>query len=397
MTISGDSNSQTFRDRLWPPRRIHFVVLGGIVGLVAVVIAAIALVDNLNRVAVPDLVGQSPLEAAEAIVDAGLIYEPDEEVSDGVCTTDPPVSDYCEVTSQSLAAETRIRPGTTVVLALEVIEVVVPDLVGLSFDDAVDLAADVHLRVKPDNNLVLDVSGHGEWKVLEQSRDVDESIEAGMNIEVTLDAPLVDVPQVVGLPFGTATEMLEAVGITAGFSSVPGNYLDGSVFVREMDPAPDGGQVPIGSKVNLSWGLKVPDVVGSAEGEAVRILQDAGFTVTGSTVGSDRVTKQTPAAGAITEPTKEVALTLAPPTVVYEVVSDGSHASITWIAPGSYNISQATDAQVPWKMTFETEADYRNFNAQTMNGSTITCNIYVNGELRKTNTSTGQYSVVSCG
>ena len=92
----------------------------------------------------------------------------------------------------------------------------------------------------------------------------------------------------------------------------------------------------------------------------------------------------------------EVTVTLEEPSVVYEVVGNGSRATITWIPPGTYSISQAVDEPLPWRKSFPTGSDYANFNAQMMNGNSITCNIYVNGELVKTNTSTGPYAVVSC-
>lgn len=222
-------------------------------------------------------------------------------------------------------------------------------------------------------------------------------VEADTLIELFLDAPLVDVPRVIGMPFGEAIEALEAVGITAGYSSVPGSASDARLFVRAANPAPSEGKQPVGSRVTLDWGYKVPNVVGSPEIAAVSTLHNAGFRVDNPRNGSERVTKQAPAAGTIADPSKPIELTLAPPTVVYEVVSDGSRATITWIAPGTYNISQAVDAPLPWRKTFETDRSPENFNAQIMNGSKVTCNIYVNGELLKTNTSTGRYSIVSCG
>ncbi|MEJ1089400.1 MmpS family transport accessory protein [Microbacterium sp. Mu-80] len=397
MTVNEEPKSQSVVARLWPPRRMHYVILGAVVVAVAVVIAAFVLIDNLTRVAVPDLVGQGPTEAITAISDAGLAYEPFEAASDAVCTTDPPLSDHCEVTGQSAAPESRIRPGTTLKLSIELIEVAIPDFTGLTYDDAAALAKQSFIQVKPDSDVISKITGFGEWNVLAQEREPNEVVEADTLIELSLDAPLVDVPRVIGMPFGEAVEALEAVGITAGYSSVPGSTSDARLFVRAASPAPSEGKRPVGSTVTLDWGYKVPKVVGLTEGEAVRTLEEAGYSVDGYEYGSKLVSKQNPAAGTIADNSKPIELALAPPTVVYEVVSDGSRATITWIAPGTYNISQAVDASLPWKKTFETDRSPENFNAQIMNGSKVTCNIYVNGELLRTNTSTGQYSIVSCG
>ncbi|WP_194421209.1 MmpS family transport accessory protein [Microbacterium abyssi] len=397
MTIVEDRVNRTFWGRFWPPRRVHYFALGGLVALVLAVVAAIIVVDSLDRVAVPDVVGQARAEALEAITDAGLEYESDDAASDVECTIEPPLSDFCEVTRQSLTPDERVRPGTALVIAIELAETSAPDVVGLAFDAARDRALEAHLDLRSENELIRQLSGYGDWTILSQTPAAGATVHAGTMLEVVLDTPLVDVPEVVGMPFDEAKTELESVGLAAGFSSMPFTHAAGAILVRTMDPAPADGQLPIGSSVQLKWGVKVPDVVGETEGNAVTILKDADFSVDGSAYGTHRVMKQSPAAGTIADPAKAIELTLVPPTVAYEVVGDGTRATITWFAPGTFDISQATDAQLPWKKTWETESDYRNFNAQTMNGSNITCNIYVNGELRKTNTSTGPYAVVSCG
>ena len=397
MTDSDRSKQGRATTRFWPPRRIHLIVAAGLSALLVAAVVAAILVDQLSRTAVPDLVGDARADAVSAVEDAELVYEPDGELSDAMCMTDPPLSDYCEVTSQSLKPQDRVRRGTTVTLVLTVMQVSLPDFTGISFDQAASLARELHIRVKPENDVMSNVAEHGGWIVTGQSRAATDVVDAETLVTLSLDAPLVDFPNVVGMPFQKAMDELAALGIAGTYSSLPGAAANDRLFVRATDPAPNGGQLPIGTEVTLQWGYKVPDVVGMSEGTAVSTLEEDGFKTDGSSYGSDLVTNQTPQAGAVADPSKAVQLTLAPPTVVYEVTGDGSAAAITWIAPGTFDISQATDARLPWRLTFETQADYRNFNAQILNGSTVTCNIYVNGELRKTNTSTGRFSVVSCG
>lgn len=397
VTIIDDLKSLTLWSRMWPPRRIHYIVLGTALVLAALVIAAFIVVDQVTRVGVPDVSRQSPAAAAKKISGAGLAYKVNVDKSDGVCAVEPPVSDYCEATGQSIASKTRVRPDTKVSIVFKVKSVTIPDVVGLSYDDAVELASKVHLDVNPEARVVTRIDGYGGWKVLSQSRKAGDKMDAGMDFEVALDAPLIDLPQVTGMQFGAAIDALENVGLNGEYSSAPGSVSDENLFVRETEPASGSKQVPIGSDVTLKWGYKTPNVVGGSAELAINKLKSAGFNVDGLSVSQDIVVTQVPAAGTIADAANPVTLTLTPPTVVYEVVGDGSRASITWIAPGTFNISQASNARLPWRMTFENEDDYENFNAQSMNGSTITCNVYVNGELRNTNTSTGRYSVVSCG
>lgn len=174
MTAEEEPKGQSVVARFWPPRRVHYVVAGAVLVTVAVVIAAFVLIDSLTRVAVPDLVGQGPAEAVTVINDARLVYEFDEDSSDAVCTSEPPLSAHCEVTSQSPAPDSRIRPGTTLKLSIELIEVALPDFTGLTFDDAAALAEESFIRVRPDNDVIRNISGFGEWEVLAQEREADE-------------------------------------------------------------------------------------------------------------------------------------------------------------------------------------------------------------------------------
>lgn len=398
MTIIDRSPDRTSTTRrFWPPRRAHLVTAAATLALVVVGVVAVVLFDHLTRTVVPDLSGHTAMNAVTAVEEADLVFRADEELSDAVCTTNPPLSEYCEVTGQSLEPHTRVRPGTTLMLVIEVLEVTIPDFTGLTFDEAAALADQLHIRVKPDNDVIANVAGFDTWPVTGQSRGANDVVEADTLLKLSLETPLVDSPQVVGLPFQEALDALAAVGIAGTYSTLPGSAANDRLFVRTADPAADASQVHVGSEVRLQWGYKIPDVVGMSQGMAVSTLQEAGFDVDGPTYGSDRVTAQAPAGGSIADPSKKVQLSLAPPTVTYEVIGDGTRATITWVAPGTFDISQATDARLPWRMTFETESAYRNFNAQIMSGSTVTCNIYVNGELLKTNTSTGRFSVVSCG
>jgi hypothetical protein len=167
--------------------------------------------------------------------------------------------------------------------------------------------------------------------------------------------------------------------------------------VTATEPEIIDGKLPVASTVTLSWGVQIPSVVGMPDLAATTKLSNAKLTVTGSKSSSQAVAGQDPAAGTVVEPGSTVTITLEPPSTVYEVISNGSRGTVTWVPPNSFSISQAGDTPLPWRMSWPTASGYRNFNAQIMDGDSITCNIYVNGQLVKTATSTGRYAVVSSG
>ena len=77
----------------------------------------------------------------------------------------------------------------------------------------------------------------------------------------------------------------------------------------------------------------------------------------------------------------------------------GSTVTLTWGAEGTRSgrpdsLGGHFSAEHPGSFG---KYDRGNFSAQMNNGSSITCNMYVNGELIETNTSTGAYAIVSCG
>ncbi len=93
-------------------------------------------------------------------------------------------------------------------------------------------------------------------------------------------------------------------------------------------------------------------------------------------------------------------------TVVYEVTSDAPTAgNVTYLTASSSGTGQeqVTDAPLPFTETIEVPLeggfDYQAFSlvAQTaQGGTTISCKITVDGEVVAEQTSTGEFSVVSC-
>jgi hypothetical protein len=92
-------------------------------------------------------------------------------------------------------------------------------------------------------------------------------------------------------------------------------------------------------------------------------------------------------------------------TLVYEVSGEGASASTVSYATvqgGQYGQEQATDAPLPWSKEFTVDNGAFDFGvfsltAQAAQGTTsISCRITLDGEVVAEQTSTGEYSVVSC-
>lgn len=374
-------------------RRVAIVAAAAIAGAVALGLLTWVVVDQVTRSSVPGVEGDTLAQAMAAVDEAGMGIELRTESM--FCEKGSLAPDLCVVSSQTPAADERVHANaTTVVIDVVPSEVKVPDLEEMSFSEAVAATTDLGIEIRPVDSTYSRVDGYEEWEVVSQSEQ--GTIPAGTQIEVVLDRPLAGAPDVVGASLSDATAALEAAGFSTSSSSpLPG--FDGEMVVTEMTPQLEDGKLPVGTTVALHWGVRVPNVVGMTDLAGTSTLSNAGFDVTGSSSSSRKIATQEPAAGTVTEYLSDITITLEAPTVVYEVVGNGSRASVTWIAPGTFDISQATNEALPWRMTFQTEASYRNFNAQALNGNSITCHIYVNGELLKTNTSTGPYAVVSCG
>jgi len=376
----------------WRPSKRTIIIATIVVGLLVLGAVVWVVVDQVTRVTVPTAEGETLADATAAFEEVGFTVVTDSESR--FCRHDEQAQELCVISAQIPDAGERVHPD---IIFLEVVpaEVDVPEMEGLSFDEARAAAGEVGLTVEPFDQADARVEGHENWPVLGQSEL--GTAKAGAWVKVRLERPLVDAPAVVGVSLATAMGALREAGFKPVITENPRSTLDPAWVVTGSEPAVVDGKLPLASEVKLTWGVQVPNVVGMTGIAADSTLTSAKLKVTGSHMNSQKVATQDPAAGKVVNPGATITIALEPPSIVYEVVGNGSRASITWIAPGTYDISQATNEPLPWRMSFPTSSGYRNFNAQLMNGNSITCNIYVNGQLLKTNTSTGPYAVVSCG
>jgi len=85
-------------------------------------------------------------------------------------------------------------------------------------------------------------------------------------------------------------------------------------------------------------------------------------------------------------------------TVVYEVTGSGRASSVTYNSDGGGSIAQEASVKLPWRKEISVDRGFSitTVSAQNAGSGSITCRIIVDGEVVKENTSSGQYSIVTC-
>ncbi len=184
-------------------------------------------------------------------------------------------------------------------------KVAVPDLIGMTLEEAADELESVELTVGP-----IQERHSSEY---EEGQIIDHSPEAGMEVpegtEVMLTISLgieeLEVPDLIGMPESDAIRTVRDAGfeidIQREFNT---NVADGQVFRQD----PEAGTMALPDDVItivVSRGtqlVRVPDVVGNTRDQATATLRDAGFQVNvtddfSETVQQGRVISQSPESG----------------------------------------------------------------------------------------------------
>ncbi|WP_433700475.1 Stk1 family PASTA domain-containing Ser/Thr kinase [Nocardiopsis sp. CA-288880] len=257
---------------------------------------------------VPDVVGQSPEAAREAILDEGLVYTLAEEpvYSDAepgsVGRTDPGQGE-------------RLSPGdeVTVYVSQGPQNVTMPDLAG---EDAANaLAALEDLGFSPDNLEQVDVDDEDVPPGEVISTDPEAGAEADREGTVTVTVSRsISVPAVVGQEQGAARTALEELGLTVRVVEEESEDVDEGLVIRQ---SPDNGaSVGANGEVTLTVstgppGVTIPDVVGMPVRDAEEELEDAGFDVNVERVLGGRVVSHQSHTGEAPEGT-EITITATP-------------------------------------------------------------------------------------
>jgi beta-lactam-binding protein with PASTA domain/tRNA A-37 threonylcarbamoyl transferase component Bud32 len=225
--------------------------------------AAVPLVEGLTE-------ERAVATIEEAGFDANVIRASDENVPVG------------RVADQDPEAGTRIAEGDTVTLRVSTgpPKTVVPDVVGLTFDEATEALAEADLRWRKREVF----SRRPVNEVVKQNPAANEEVvvETVVVLNVSKGRQMVDVPDVLLQSEQSAREELSAAGLRASVTYTASSEVEEGLVISQ-DPAP-GEQAPRGSAVAIvvSTGPEtatVPNVVGQQADTAEQNLEDAGFEV----------------------------------------------------------------------------------------------------------------------
>jgi eukaryotic-like serine/threonine-protein kinase len=262
------------------PRRAGWYVLlallllalfGGLAWLLAS-----TLLGEGAEVRVPDVIGLREGEARDRLEEAGLEADVQRRNSR---------QPSGEVIDQDPGSGERVEEGSAVELIVSrgPRQVTVPNLEGLSEDDAAAALDDANLRLGEVTEQTSDEVEEG--LVIEQNPASGERVDIRSPVDIVLSSgpELVVVPAVIGLTEDDAIAALDDAGLEVNSVSGPSDEPQGIVF--DQDPV-EGTEVDPGTTVTISVSegpaeeeLTMPDVLGMDAGDAEAELEDQGFVV----------------------------------------------------------------------------------------------------------------------
>ncbi|EIE97055.1 Stk1 family PASTA domain-containing Ser/Thr kinase [Saccharomonospora glauca] len=208
-----------------------------------------------------------------------------------VCIDNPPSGEsQCTADQIGKVLETNPPAGRTVSLDTRILlrvgaapeKVSVPDLTGLTRDAAERELADANLTLDPEVKEVEVDNENMYGRVIEQDPPAGKEVEQGHSVSITIgkEPDQVEVPNMTGKSFEEAKATLEGLGLVVVRNDVDHEEPAGTVVGQE----PNGGSVKEGTQVRLDVSngsqakIEVPKLEGLTPEEAVKALQDKGWT-----------------------------------------------------------------------------------------------------------------------
>ncbi|MGA0148140.1 MAG: Stk1 family PASTA domain-containing Ser/Thr kinase [Ilumatobacteraceae bacterium] len=267
------------------PRRTAAWLLGSVVSILALVAVAIfgfrALTDENAgaNISIPNVIGLNIEEAKSLLIDLGLTPIEDPKVRDNASND--------IVYEQSPSANTLARQGENVILVYNpgFVPVIVPNLVGLSVQEATDVLKQVGLRLVVDKFVAsLDIPAN---QILLQSptAGLGARPNSGVTVDVSGGTNTVRVPDVIGDEQGAAVKLLTAtpLNFVVTVVSEASDVIEAGRVIRS-DPLGDTAVAPGGPiTLYVSTGkplVAVPNVVGQDGASSATQLASLGFVVT---------------------------------------------------------------------------------------------------------------------
>ena len=217
-------------------------------GLIALVIVLVLIVGGVlgwlllrkktPSGTVPNIVGMTVPDATTALTAANLKL--DSTISSVVGTA----ADSGKIVSQIPAAGAAIGSSNTVQVKVGAEMVNVPLIIGHPVAEAQQLLAAQHLTIG--QSTVQANANFAGGVITDQTPAANMSVQNNSTVNVTVTPQTVTVPQLVGMPLGSANSALISSGLVLG--SLTGNLTGQNVI--SQSPAANT-QVAIGTKVNL--------------------------------------------------------------------------------------------------------------------------------------------------
>ena len=198
-----------------------------------------------DSVTLPDnLVGMSPDEARQAVEALGLKWE----VNSSKVASDTVAEGKVAQTNPSPGSKVKAGQTITAYLSSGSDQVEVPDLVGMSQDQARSALKAVGLEL---GNVTTFDSDKDKDRIVSQDPETGSKVKKGTTIAVSIStgkAAQVEIPTVVGISREDAEAQLKALGLTVTVEEVSGSQPSGQVTAVEPG---EGSKVDKNSTVKL--------------------------------------------------------------------------------------------------------------------------------------------------
>jgi serine/threonine-protein kinase len=304
------------------PRRTAAWVFGSVVSIIALVALGIfgfrAFTDENAgaNIVVPNVIGLNIEEAKSLLLDLGLTPIEDPKVRENASND--------LVYDQTPIADTLARQGENVILVYNpgFVPVTVPNLVGLSVQDATNVLKEAGLRLVVDQFIASPDIPANQILVQAPTAGLGARPNSVVTVNVSAGTNTVRVPDVIGDEQRAATKLLEASPLNFVVTPVleSSDVIESGRVIR-TEPLGDTAVAPGSSiTVYVSTGkttVIVPSVVGKSDGDARNELTSLGLVVTTTTQvlaagdpASGTVLAQSIAAGTNVAPGSSVTLTI---------------------------------------------------------------------------------------
>ena len=219
-------------------------------------------------VEVPEVVGMMEDDAIATLEEVGLEAEVEDQTNRRI--------DEGEVFKQDPEAGEEAETGDTVTITVStgIAQTTVPEVVGMTLDEATTKLEDARLEVGAVTRVTADDAEPNE--VLQQSPDAGREVDRGQEVDLVV-ARGATVPDVVGESQESAEAILDGAGYSVDVLTAPSDEFDeGIVFAQ--DPGA-GTELDEGSTVTISVSegpeaQEMPDVTGSDGDDAEAFLEE---------------------------------------------------------------------------------------------------------------------------